>query len=163
MPIASKSLTKNERVVEVPVLPYVAAVMRTIYGNGVIPANHNTLIGKAIASCFIEIPDELPFPERPCHYEKIELSLNYRIARFYKKWNLQKAFDIGAFYEKTIQRMMFVHILAQVRCGSSINAAIDDFFEIYGISEDDYARATALMMYHNYIVKMNLKPKKLKK
>lgn len=155
MPIAVKKNSKD-RVIEIPVLPHVAAVMRRLYGGEVISANHNTLRGKAIANCFVEIPDELSFPEQNFKYEKIQIALNYRIARYYTRWGMHKAFELGAYYEKVVQRMMLCHIVAQVRCGKSINFAINDFYELYGITEDDYARESALMMYHTYKKKMNL-------
>ncbi len=154
MPIASKTINQ-ERVIDIPVLPHVAAVMRRLYGGGVIPANHNTLRGKAIANCFVEIPDEFSFPDQVFRYEKIQIALNYRIARYYQRWNMHAAFELGSYYEKVVQRMMFCHIVAQVRCGKTINFAINDFYDLYGITEDDYARESALMMYHTYKKKMH--------
>jgi hypothetical protein len=147
---AIASTSREIRTIEVPVLPYVAKVMRRLYGNGVIHACHNTLRGKAIASLFADLPDELPFPERPLNTEKVRVELNYRIARIYSKWSLNKGVELGLYYEKVVQRMMLSHIVAQVRCGSTIVASIDDFFKLYDIDEDDYPRDIALNLIDYY-------------
>lgn len=150
------STNREHRTIEVPVLPYVAKVLHRLYGNSVIHACHNTLRGKAIANIFTDIPDELPFPERVLPTEKVKVELNYRVARYYTRWNMNDAFELGTYYEKVVQRMMLSHIVAQVRAGVSIVDSVDDFFTLYGIDEDDYARSTALMMFHSYRKQYNL-------
>ena len=147
---------RQNRTIEVPVLPYVAKVMRRLYGHDTIHACHNTLRGKAMAAMFCDIPDELPFPERVLPTEKVVLELNYRVARLYTRWNMHNAVELGTYYEKVVQRMMLSHIVAQIRAGMKICAAVEDFCTLYDIEEDDYARSTALMMYHNYKKAYNL-------
>jgi len=64
---------------------------------------------------------------------------------------------IPAFYRRsTLDILMFAHITAmRERSGMTIEAAVDDFFELYGISDDDYPTETALVtynrIYHNFV------------
>jgi hypothetical protein len=57
---------------------------------------------------------------------------------------------IPAFYRKnTLDIMLFVHVTAMVaRNDMEIKDAINDFFELYGISELELPQATALKVYH---------------
>jgi hypothetical protein len=147
----SISTTREHRIIEVPVMGYVAKIIRKQYGDGVVHACHNTLLGRSIANIFADVPDEIQFPERPLPADKIKVEMNYRVARFYNRWKLHPAVELGIFYEKVVQRMMVTHVMAQVRCHITIDAAIDDFFTLYDLDEDDdYARASALQLYHKY-------------
>ena len=154
MPIAAKK-KPTDKVIDVPVLPHVACVLRKLHGKGIIDVNHNTLIGKVVANCFMEVPDEFEFPERPLSYDKVQIGLNYRIYRFYKRWNMYKVLELGIFYEKIVLRMMVSHIIGQTRMGATIKSAIDDFFDLYDIDESDYARKAATDFYNRFKNKIN--------
>jgi hypothetical protein len=151
----AKPSPRQERIINVPVPVYVAKVMRKLYGGDVIHACHNTLLGKALATVFVDLPEELPLPSNPLPQESIKIELNYRVAKVYTRWGLGKVFDLGFYYEKTVQRMILTHMIAQVRAGKSIEFAFQDFCNLYDISEDDYARDSALFLYHKYSHNIN--------
>ncbi len=57
---------------------------------------------------------------------------------------------IPTFYRRqTIDIMLFVHVTAMIeRNGMEIKDAVNDFFSLYGIDEDEYPIGTALKVYH---------------
>jgi hypothetical protein len=143
MPITTeKAKPTTLRIVEVPVKLHVYKVLTCLYGD-VVKAHHNTVTGKALFNLIGDVlQEELDFPAPVLRGIKVEF--NYRVARFYNRYGLYKVFELGGYFEGVVQMMLFQHIVAQMRKGGTATAAIDDFYRLYDIDEDDYARDCAL-------------------
>lgn len=145
MPITAKR-EPTCRIINVPVKPHVFKILTCMYGD-VVKAHHNTVTGKAVFNLVGDVlQEELDFPEKPLQGIKVEL--NFRVARFYNRYGLYKVFELGSYFDSVTQMMLFQHIAAQLRCGKSVPCAIDDFFHLYGIDEDDYGRDSAMRLWH---------------
>lgn len=146
MPITFKREPTSCRIIQVPVKPHVFKILTCLYGDTV-KAHHNTVTGKAIFNLIGDVlQEELDFPQRPLKGIKVEL--NYRVARFYSRYGLYEVFELGSYFDSVTQLMLFQHIASFQRMGKSVPSAIDDFYEMYGIDEDDYGRDSVQRLWH---------------
>lgn len=134
--------------VSIPVLPFVKKILIAEYGPEPILITRQTLAGKHMMTLPFDI-EEAQQPEIKVYGEQVRCLLSKEVKRYVitKYYDL---FQAGYFFEKMAQRMLVAHIRAQVRTGIEAWKAMDDFFTMYDIGEDDYSYEAAYEYWKAY-------------
>lgn len=132
--------------VEIPVLGYVKKVILKEFGPEPIRITQQGALGKSILAMPLDLPaDDFHLTAVG---EKIKLEVSVRLSLHFKKYN--DLFQAGYFYEKMVQRMLIQHIHAQFRLGVPAWRAMEDFYTLYNIGEDDYSMDAAYFIWKEY-------------
>lgn len=139
-------------IIEIPILPHVKSLLLSMYGSEPLFANERNIIGKELEHLFAS-PPEVTTEEEKCKCDKISISISARMKPFYAKY--AEAYSLGIYFEKVFHKLLHQHIIAQVRCNRRVKKAIQDFYNLYNISEDDYSLTHAEQSYYHFVKKGN--------
>lgn len=140
-------MVKNDcnEVIEIPVQPYVKKVLLKWYKQEPLPLHQNNMMGKSLIALLADMPSQQTLIKPTIRGEKVRVQISIRLVPFYEMF--ENAFEMGFYFEKVVQHMMFTHVSAQVRCGVNALKALKDFYNLYGFDEDDYPFDTAYRMW----------------
>lgn len=127
---------------EIPVLPHVKNLLISLYGKEPIKATENNLPGMELKFIFMSIRTQ---GKEKINGETVRLQISYRLMPFYNKYS--NAFDLGCYFEKTFNTMLYIHIEAQRSLHIPTVYAIKTFFEKYNIDENYYSSHAAAECY----------------
>lgn len=131
--------------VKIPVLPYVQKVMLHEYGPEPIFVSGQTLLGKYFHSFPLDFPE---LEDVKVHGVVMVFAINRNLYSHFKQYNT--LFQCGCYFEKVVQRMLLQHIEAARRFDAKILDAIEDFFEMYGITEEEWRMDAAYALWKSH-------------
>lgn len=145
----NKHIMASENI-KIPVKGYVKKVLIGLYGAEPIHAGMYTAIGRELQEAYSFLPADELWAEVAMPGEQLQVAIPQQLARHYNRWKTYRLIDLGTMFEKTCQLLMMQHITAQVRCKVSITTALDDFYAMYHIEEDELPRETAIKYYNRH-------------
>ena len=144
------AIAKTTEIIRVPVRSFVRKVLIGIYGDEPIHAGMYSAIGRELQEAYSFLPADELWGEVPIPGDSISIEMPQRLARHYNRWSTYRTVDLGCLFEKTALLLLLQHITAQVRCRVAITQALDDFYAMYGIEEDEMPRETSTKYYYRH-------------
>lgn len=148
--MVAQEISTVTEAISVPVRSFVRKVLLGIYGAEPIHAGMYSAIGRELQEAYSFLPADELWGEVPIPGDSIQLVLPQRLARHYNRWATYRTVDLGCLFEKTALLLMVQHVTAQVRCKLPITQALDDFYAMYGIEEDEMPRETSMKYYQRH-------------
>lgn len=132
--------------VRIPVLPYVKKVLLHEYGPEPISVMGYSILGKYLSAFPLDFPNEEH--DEKSYGEEVTFHISSNLYPHFKKY--ETLFQAGYYFEKVVQRMLLAHIEAQHRLGGKILDAIEDWYDMYGIEEDDLRMDAVYELWKQY-------------